>query len=266
MTYTHLSQTERYQIQALMKAGLTQIEIARILGRHKSTISRELARGSGRRGYRPCQAQNRYEERIGGHLWLSLRCQKQKRKRYAGGHDRRGQIPDRRSIAERPESIERRAHVGHWEGDTVIGAAHQHAIVTLVERKSGYAVVAKVYRKTSEQVSAAIIKRLTPLASRAKTITFDNGKELAGHKLIDQSLGSTTYFADPFASWQRGSNEDYNGLLRQYIPKKRHISTVTDEELKMIEDRLNHRPRKRLGFKTPHQVFHVSLNRVALRT
>jgi IS30 family transposase len=317
MTYTHLSQTERYQIQALMKAGQTQIEIARILGRHKSTISRELARGSGRRGYRPRQAQNRSEERsqgsrnaarvspeiwcsakafiglqwspeqiasqlpishetiyqkiygdkaMGGHLWRSLRCQKQKRKRYAGGHDRRGQILDRRSIAERPESIERRAHVGHWEGDTVIGAAHQHALVTLVERKSGYAVVAKVHRKTSEQVSAAIIKRLTPLASRAKTITFDNGKEFAGHKLIDQSLGSTTYFADPFASWQRGSNENYNGLLRQYIPKNRHLSTVTDEELKMIEDRLNHRPRKRLGFKTPHQVFHESLNRVALRT
>ena len=203
---------------------------------------------------------------MGGHLWRSLRCQKQKRKRYAGGHDRRGQILDRRSIAERPESIERRAHVGHWEGDTVIGAAHQHALVTLVERKSGYAVVAKVHRKTSEQVSAAIIKRLTPLASRAKTITFDNGKEFASHKLIDQSLGSTTYFADPFASWQRGSNENYNGLLRQYIPKNRHLPTVTHEELKMIEDRLNHRPRKRLGFKTQHHVFHESLNRAALRT
>ena len=145
-------------------------------------------------------------------------------------------------------------------------AAHQHAIVTLVERKSGYAVVTKVNRKTSDQVSAAIIKRLKPLASRVKTITYDNGKEFAGHKAIDQSLGSTAYFADPFASWQRGSNENYNGLLRQYIPKKRHLSTLTDAELKMIEDRLNNRPRKRLGFKTPHQVFHDSLNRVALRT
>ena len=317
MTYTHLSQTERYQIQALMKAGQTQIDIARILGRHKSTISRELTRGSGSRGYRPRQAQNLSEARsqcsrnaahispetwhatmaflglqwspeqiasqlpishetiyqkiyadkaMGGHLWRSLRCQKQKRKRYAGGRDRRGQIPDRRSIAERPESVERRAHIGHWEGDTVIGAAHQHAIVTLVERKSGYAVMMKVNRKTSDQVSAAIIKRLKPIASRVKTITYDNGKEFAGHKAIDQSLGTTAYFADPFASWQRGSNENYNGLLRQYIPKKRHLSTVTDEELKMIEDRLNHRPRKRLGFKTPHQMFHESLKSVALRT
>ena len=317
MTYKHLSQTERYQIQALMKAGQTQNEISQILGRHKSTISRELTRGSGRRGYRPRQAQNYAEERSqcsrnaaqispetwhsvqdclslqwspeqiasrlpishetiykkiyadkaqGGHLWRSLRCQKQRRKRYASGHDRRGQIPDRRSIAMRPASIDRRTRIGHWEGDTVIGAAHQHAIVTLVERKSGFAVVTKVDRKTAEQVSAAIIERLKPMAPRVKTITYDNGKEFASHKAIDRSLGTTAYFADPFASWQRGSNENYNGLLRQYIPKKRRLSTVTEEELKMIEDRLNHRPRKRLGFKTPHQVFHESLKRVALRT
>jgi IS30 family transposase len=120
-------------------------------------------------------------------------------------------------------------------------------------------VVTKVNRNTSDQVSAAIVKQL-------KTITYDNGKEFAGHKAIDQSSGWTAYFADPFASWQRGSNENYNGLLRQYIPKKRHLSTITNAELKMIEDRLNHRPRKRLGFKTTHQVFHESLNLVALRT
>ena len=317
MTYTHLSQTERYQIHALMSAGQTQAKIAQILGRHKSTISRELMRGSGQRGYRPRQAQRLCDERSrcsrnalrispevwdeaeallglqwspeqiashlpishetvyqklyadkvqGGHLWRALRCQKKRRKRYASGHDRRGQIPDRRSITERPESVERRAQIGHWEADTVIGAGHQHAIVTLVERKSGFAVMAKVDRKTSEQVSAAVIDRLLPVADRVKTITFDNGKEFAGHKLIDQCLGSTAYFADPFASWQRGSNENFNGLLRQYIPKKRRLSTVTDQELKMIEELLNHRPRKRLGFKTPHQVFHESLNRVALRT
>jgi IS30 family transposase len=195
-----------------------------------------------------------------------LRYQKQKHKRYAGCHDRRGQIPYRRSISERPESIERRANGGHLEGGTVIGAAQKHFIVTLVERKSGYAVVAKIIRKASEQISAAIIKRLNPFASRANTITFDNGKEFAGHKLIDQFQGSRTYFPDPFASWRRRSNENYNCLLRQYIPINRHLSIVTDEELKMIEDRLNHRPRKRLAFKTLYQVFHESLNRVALRT
>ena len=116
--------------------------------------------------------------------------------------------------------------------------------MTLIERKCGYAVVSKVNRKTSDQVSAAIVKRLKPIALRGKMITYDNGKEFAEHKFIDVSLGSIAYFADPFASWQRGSNENYNGLLSQYIPKKRRLSTVTDEDLKMIEDRLNHRPRK----------------------
>jgi IS30 family transposase len=301
MTYTHISQTERYQI----------------LGRHKSKISREISRGCGRRGYRPRKAQNLSYERSqgsrnarevdeqivlevrsllalqwspeqiasqltishetiyykiyaekaqGGHLWRSLRCQKKRRKRYASGHDRRGQISDRRSISERSDLIERRSHISHWEADTVIGAVHQHAILRLVERKSGYAVVCKVNRKTSDQVSAAIVKRLKPLVSRVKMITYDNGKEFAEHKFIDALIGSMSYFADPFASWQRGMNENYNGLLRQYIPKKRRLSTVTDEELKMINDRLNHRPRKRLRFKTPHQVFHESLSHVVLRT
>lgn len=202
----------------------------------------------------------------GGSLWKHLRCQKKRRKRYASGRDRRGQIIGRRPIADRPAAVETRSQVGHWEGDTVIGAGHKHAIVTVVERKSGYAVICKVARKTSEQVSQAIIERLTPYASRVKTLTYDNGKEFADHAVIDLALGSTTYFADPFSSWQRGSNENFNGLLRQYIPKKRALSTVTEEELKMIEDQLNHRPRKRLGFKTPYQVFHESLNRVALRT
>ena len=202
----------------------------------------------------------------GGLLWKNLRSQKKKRKRYAGGTDRRGQIPGRRPIHERPADVETRRTVGHWEGDTVIGAGHKQAIVTLVERRSGYARLMKVSHKTSKQVADAVIKKLRSINARVKTITFDNGKEFAEHARIDEALGSTTYFADPFSSWQRGSNENFNGLLRQYIPKKRPLSTVTDEELKMIEERLNKRPRKRLGFKTPKQVFHESLNRVALHT
>lgn len=317
MNYQHLSQLERYQISALMKAGQNQQQIAQILGRHKSTISREISRNSGQRGYRPKQAELLSQERAqscrnarevepavleqagfylglqwspeqiaarlavshetvyrhvyadkaaGGQLWRHLRCQKKRRKRYASGRDRRGQIPGRRSIHDRPASVEGRKRIGHWEGDTVIGAGHQQAIVTMVERKSGFAVIAKVPRKTSDQVSAAIISRLKPVAQRVNTITYDNGKEFADHAVTDKALCSTTYFADPFASWQRGSNENFNGLLRQYIPKKRPLTTVTEEELKMIEDRLNHRPRKRLGFKTPYEVFHQSLSRVALRS
>jgi len=317
MTYKHLSQAERYQIHALMKAGNDQSQIAKVLDRNKSTISRELSRNTGSRGYRPKQAcemstyrsqnsrnastvaswvkdeanallrvqwspeqiasklpishetvyQHVYADKAqGGALWKNLRCQKQKRKRYAGGRDRRGQIPNRRPLSERPLQIEARKQVGHWECDTVIGANHKGAVVTMVERKSGYGVIAKVTNKTSELVSSAIVDKLKPMAVRVKTLTFDNGKEFAAHAHIDAQLQSTTYFARPFASWERGSNENFNGLLRQYIPKKRSISTVSDEEIKMIQNRLNNRPRKRLGFKTPAEVFHQSLKRVALRT
>jgi transposase, IS30 family len=317
MTYKHLSQAEGYQIHALMKAGHDQSQIAKVLDRNKSTISRELSRNTGSRGYRPKQAcemsadraqnsrnastvapwvkeqanallrvqwspeqiasqlpishetvyQHVYADKAqGGMLWKNLRCQKQKRKRYAGGRERRGQIPNRRPLSERPLHIEARSQVGHWECDTVIGANHKGAVVTMVERKSGYAVMAKVTNKTSELVSSAIVDKLQPLAARVKTLTFDNGKEFAGHAYIDEQLQSTAYFARPFASWERGSNENLNGLLRQYVPKKRAMSTVSDEEIRMIQNRLNNRPRKRLGFKTPAEVFHQSLKRVALRT
>ena len=316
MKYNHLSQNERYQIFALMKAGLNQTQVALTLGRSKSTISREIQRNSGLKGYRPKQASLKSEVRAlgsrnakkvsvdtlksafdlvrqewspeqiagtmnishetvyrhvyadkdcGGKLFMHLRSQKKRRKRYASGRQRRGQIPNRRSIHERPAVVDLRLEVGHWEGDTVIGARHKQAIVTLVERKSGYAKLFKVKNKTAELVSAAMIKSLKPFDGLVDTITLDNGKEFADHQRVDLELGSTIYFADPFASWQRGTNENFNGLLRQYIPKDRPLSTVTQEELKMIENKLNHRPRKRLGFRTPHEVFHESLNRVALR-
>lgn len=316
MTYHHLSHEERYQISALLKAGLTQSQISVNLGRHKSTISREICRNSGLRGYRPRQACLLAEDRalnsrnarqitqsdwlcvkkhledqwspeqiaaevpishetiyrhvyadkaLGGDLHKNLRCQRQRRKRYASGRDRRGQILGRRPISQRPRHIEKRIQIGHWEGDTIIGKRHKQAIVSLVERKSGYAVLAKVENKTAEQVSAAIIERLKPIAKLVRTITYDNGKEFADHAVIDEALGSTGYFADPYSSWQRGSGENLNGLARQYIPKDRPLETVSDEELAEIERRLNNRPRKRLGYKTPHQIFINSLNRVALR-
>jgi IS30 family transposase len=299
-----------------MKAQHNITQIAQLLGRDKSTISRELRRNAGCRGYRAKQAcelackrsessrnantlapwvkeqasellrlqwspeqiasklpvshESLYlhvyaDKAHGGTLWKNLRCQKQKRKRYASGRDRRGQIPNRRPLSERPAHIEGRKQVGHWECDTVIGAAHKQAIVTVVERKSGYAVMAKVSNKTSDLVGSAIIEALKPFEARVKTLTFDNGKEFSGHARIDEALGSMGYFARPFASWERGSNENFNGLLRQYVPKKRQMASITGEELKMIENRLNNRPRKRLGFRTPAEVFHQSLSRVALR-
>ena len=316
MNYTHLSQFERYQIYALLKAGHSLSEIATILGRHRSTIYREISRNSGLKSYRPRQAEMLASQRSersrnapkisqclwqsiadllreqlspeqisgqldvshetiykhvyvdssqGGDLYRHVRCQKKRRKRYDGGRDRRGQIIGRRPISERPASIETRSQVGHWEGDTLIGKGHKHAIVSLVERKSGYAVLKKVSKKTSELVRSAIIKGLQPISEKVKTITFDNGREFSDHAKIDEALDSVSYFADPFSSWQRGSNENLNGLVRQYIPKNRPLSTVTHDELAMIQDRLNNRPRKRLGFKTPNEVFQASFKSVALR-
>ena len=151
----------------------------------------------------------------GGTLWKNLRCQKLKRMRYASGRDRRGQIPNRRPLSERPAHIEGRQQVGHWECDTVIGANHKQAIVTVVERKRGYTVIAKVSNKTADLVGQAIIKAITPFQSKVKTLTYDNGKEFRGHALIDEALNSTGYFARPFASWERGTNGNFNGLLRQ---------------------------------------------------
>jgi IS30 family transposase len=317
MNYKHLSQVERYQIYALMKAGHDQTQIAKLLDRHKSIISREFSRNRGLKGYLPKQAcatatkrseksriaatmppwvaeqaacllklqwspeqiagklpvshealyQHVYSDKArGGTLWKNLRCQKQKRKRYAGGRDRQGQIPRRRPLSDRPSHIEAIKQVGHWECDTVIGANHKGAIVTTVERKSGFGVIVKVAHKTSDLVSRAIVEGLQPFANREKTLTYDNSKEFAAHIQIDQALNSTGYFARPFASWEQGSKENFNGLLRQYVPKKRLMNTVDEDEITMIQNRLNNRSRKRLGFKTPSEVFHQSLKRFALRT
>lgn len=166
------------------------------------------------------------DKRQGGDLWCNLRCQKQCRKRYASGQQRRGRIPNRRSLAERPAIVEARRHVGHWEGDTLIGSRRKQAIVSLVERKSGYCLLAHVPNKTSEAVSKSIIQLLNPIKAIVSTLTFDNGLEFAKHSEIDQALGSTSYFADPYALWQRGTNENTNGLIRQYLPKSRLFNTI----------------------------------------
>jgi IS30 family transposase len=200
----------------------------------------------------------------GGTLWKSLRCQKQKRKRYASDRDHRVQIPNRRPLSERPAHIESFKQVGYWECKTVIGANHKQAIFMVVERKSGYVVIAKVLNKTAELVSYAIIKALTPFEARVKTLTYDSGKEYCGHALIDEALKSTGYFARPFASWERETNESFNGVLRQYMPKKRPMKNIKDEEIKMIENRLNNCPLKRLGFRTSAAVLNQSLSRFAL--
>jgi len=190
----------------------------------------------------------------GGDLHKHLRGQKRYRKRYAGGKDRRGQLKGRVSIDERPVVVDSRSRLGDWEGDTIIGAGRRGALISLVERKSGFTLIARLARKTAEQARDAATDLLEPLKDLVHTITVDNGKEFALHREIAKSLDADVYFAHPYSSWERGTNENTNGLIRQYFPKKHDFNTITDNEIAEAMHRLNHRPRKRLGFKTPYEV------------
>jgi len=194
------------------------------------------------------------DKRKGGELYTHLRCQKQKKKRY-GSYDRRGQLKDRVSIEQRPDIVEKRCRLGDWELDTIIGKRHRQAIVTLTERRSGLSLIHKVENRTSSQVSKAIRSLLNPYKMWVHTLTSDNGKEFADHKTIAKKLEANFYFAHPYAAWERGSNENTNGLIRQYIPKGMDFSHISREDEIFVMNRLNNRPRKRLGFRTPNEVF-----------
>ena len=309
MQYAQLTHEQRYQIKVLLDIECSQTEIAQQLGVHKSTISREIRRNRGQRGYRPNQAHEKAMERRGqkaqtsirpetwkrveeklqidwspeqisgwlkknqfssvspewiyqyiyvdkqasGTLYKHLRCQKKRRKRY-GQYDRRGTIPARKSIEERPEAVGLRERLGDWESDTIIGKGHQGALVTLTERNSRFTLIRKVAQKSAELVTQAMIDLLS-WVQPLETITADNGKEFAAHQKISKELLIDFYFAHPYASWERGTNENTNGLIRQYLPKERNLTTVTALEEIMIMDRLNLRPRKCLDFSTPFEVF-----------
>lgn len=302
-TYSQLTQVQRYQIYALLKIGHLQTEIAEIVGVHKSTISRELRRNRGRRGYRPKQAQRfaqarqkkaptriksqdwqqveslislkwspeqisdhcrdnqlfqishewiyQYvykDKREGGSLWKHLRCQKKRKKRY-GSYDKRGQIPNRTSIDERPEIASNRGRLGDWEADTIIGKDKKGAIVTLVDRKSRYLRMGLVKQRTKKAVREKMIALLSGFS--VHTITCDNGKEFADHELVAKALDAKVYFAHPYASWERGTNENTNGLIRQYFPKHTDFYDLKQEDIVFVEHQLNTRPRKCLSFSSP---------------
>jgi IS30 family transposase len=190
----------------------------------------------------------------GGDLHRHLRCQKKRRKRY-GSYDRRGKLKNRVSIDERPAIVDTRQRLGDCEVDTIIGKGHRHGIVSLTERKSRLALLRKVEHKTAQAVANAVIELLKSVPVRTHTITADNGKEFADHERIARDLRSDIYFAHPYSSWERATNENMNGLIRQYFPKKRNFATITEEEIEFVMERLNNRPRKCLGFKSPNQVF-----------
>lgn len=188
------------------------------------------------------------DKKNGGQLYKHLRRKKKYRKRGATG-DNRGKIPNQKLIDERPEIVERRKRVGDWEADTIIGKGKKGAIVTLVDRKSRYLRMGLVTQRTKEAVKDAIIELLKDYP--VHTITFDNGKEFAAHEEISQALEAETYFAHTYASWERGTNENTNGLIRQYFPKKTNFRNLSNEAIRFVENRLNNRPRKCLGFKQP---------------
>lgn len=321
MTYKQLAREQRYQIYALMKAGLSQAVIARIIGVHKSTISREMRRNRGLRGYRPKQAHcfaayrrakaakprissetwslvvsllrkdwspeqisgwlvKEYRIRVshesiylfilknkrqGGNLHLHLRCRRKRRKRY-GSTNSRGQLVNRVSIEERPAIVETRSRIGDWELDTIIGKGHKQALVSLTERKSRLTLLSKVKQKSADLVARSVQNLLEPIASRVLTLTSDNGKEFAKHQEISSVLQADFYFTHPYSAWERGLNENTNGLVRQYFPKKHDFTTITDNDVHMVMNKLNNRPRKCLGFKTPNEVFFGIKSTVALVT
>ena len=313
MSYTQLTEGQRYQIYSLKGIGFTQKKIAEHINVHPSTISRELIRNTGQRGYRPkqanekaierrhvasksCRMTDRMKETVtrylrlewspeqisgylksqgdawvshetiyqfvledkqnGGTLYKQLRHSGKKRKKRYGSSDRRGQIKDRISIDQRPKSIEKRDRIGDWEIDLVIGKSHQGAVVTIVDRLSLMTLIAKVESKHAEFVTAATTSLLERYKEKGvHTITGDNGKEFSGHQDISNTLNADFYFAHPYSSWERGTNENTNGLIRQYLPKGTEFEKVNDDTCQFIMDRLNNRPRKCLGYRTPKQVF-----------
>lgn len=205
------------------------------------------------------------DKKSGGLLYKHLRCQRARKRRY-GKPDRRGQIIGRRSIDERPAIVAERARIGDWEADTVEGKKGGSLFVTLAERKSRIYLVGKVKNKSAGEVTRCIVNLLSPLKDYVHTITFDNGKEFSKHLEIAQKLDTETYFAHPYHSWERGLNENSNGLLRQYFPKGKDFEWVIHEDVVNAMWRLNTRPRKCIDFKSPYQAFLDEVNNVALST
>ena len=309
MGYAHLAREERYYICQAVKSGTSLRAIAKAIGRSVSTVSRELARNTGARGYRYRQAHKRSQKRQtskgkkriclevwtyveqclhqdfspeqisgvlkrkgfalshewiyqyiladkkrGGTLHSHLRCQRKRKRRY-GKPDRRGQIKGRISIDTRPSIVAERSRLGDWEADTVEGSKGGPVLVTLAERKSRLFLFGKAPNKSASEVRRVIEGLLTPIKDFVQTITYDNGKEFSYHADVSATLEAQGFFAHPYHSWERGLNENSNGLLRQYFPKGVSLASVTQDEIIAAMCRLNWRPRKCLGFKTPYEVF-----------
>lgn len=312
-----ITNDQRNEIYALKRAGHKQKDIARLLHKHPSAISRELERNKSDSGKylargaklktkaRRIKANERFKkvehdtnlrkyivkklkkysspEQIAGQwnrshssqkigkdtiykfiyekrkdLVTYLRCQKGKYRRRYGTRirERRREEQKKRRIDQRPEVINGRARLGDWEGDTVRGNGKSGHIITYVERKSGYLVAGKTEHATVENINAFTVREFKKLPKeKRRSITYDNGSEFSGYDIIEEQTGMTAYFAFPYHSWERGTNENTNGLLRQFYPKKMRFETITQEQLDRVVRLINHRPRKRLNYLTPYEIF-----------
>jgi len=311
MPYHQITPAERYTLATLRKQErrLCCAEIARLMGRHRSTISRELRRNCSHHdgGYRSGRAQEQAQARRkrsrrnshfganewalvetlleekfspeqisgwlralklleishetiyshvwrdkkrGGTLYLHLRQPFKRRKRY-GSYERRGRVDGKRHISERPPIVESRTEIGHWEMDTVLGSADNHCVVSLVERLSGAVLIGKLRRRNVAALNERVIELIEAHPGLFKTITVDNGTEFHGYREIEQRTRVPIFFATPYHSWERGTNENTNGLIRQYLPKRTSMKHLTQAQCNAIASALNNRPRKRHGFKTP---------------
>src|SRR4030042_5509412 len=192
----------------------------------------------------------------GGTLWQHLRWSTKKRRKRYGKRDRRGLIPDRISIADRPEIVDAKSRIGDWEIDTAVGKGHQGVLIVAVERKSKLTVIGWSPFKQAELVSREIIRLLKPYKKLVLTITVDNGREFMMHKKIATALRADVYFATPYSAWERGLNENTIGLVRQYFPKNESFKKVNPDKILSAQDRLNIRPRKTLAFRSPIEIFY----------
>lgn len=314
-----LTMSEREVISNMHFAGASAAEIARATRRHRSTISRELARNGDGEVYSAVRAQRKAGARrrqrplvrkmdrphlsqfvrehlvqrwspdqIAGRLrrehphnrsrwicgqtiyrWINAQPVDDRRHwqqflRWKGRRkprqDRRGRLPAQVHIDQRPALVDRRRRYGDWEGDTIVGRRHQGGVVTLVERKSGYLLASKVRDRQADRVRRTITRLYDPLPPvLCRTLTLDNGKEFAQHEQLACDSQLRVFFAEPYKPWQRGSNEHTNGLLRQYYPKGTNFRTISRHHLTRTTTELNNRPRKRLNYQTPSEVFHSRL-------
>jgi len=314
VAYHQITSEERYTIAALRGEGFNQSQIARHLGRHRSTVSRELRRNAARhdgayrahgaiertsarrsrsrrntqfsraelvqvegllrRNWSPEQISGRLRRKgglrishetiyrhvwqdkfEGGDLYGCLRQATKLRRKRHNSYDRRGRLSGKRHISERPASVETRRRMGHWEIDTVVGGGEKDCVVTLVERKTGYAMIGKLADRSAGGMAGRVTKLIRRQGNRFQTITSDNGTEFHDYPKVEKATDVLFYFATPYHSWERGTNENFNGLLRQYLPKRKSQAHLTQRACDALASQLNQRPRKRLGYRTPEECF-----------